>query len=356
VRSAARRSDPPISAPPSLAHILAMAGGAPPESFFQRLHDALRDSFGAAAMTIAQLESSGKGFRTRYSRDRFGSDIDAIVEPPAALASSALGVMPLSSNAAIVTAPLRAGGRCIGYLAVASAAADGFDPAAIEWIERAADVVALVVSAAAFADEASARSDDIRLLLKTARALASERDIEHLFERFFDLVRPIMDAGSFYVALGSWDDGQMTIPFAMDDGARVHLGGKLPIEGSLTGHVFREGIPLIMRTLSDFDAYSSIVRGEGEETQSALIVPMRIEDRTIGVISVQSVSPNAYSERERDLLVAIAEQAAIAVENSQHLNSSALASSSCSPRSRARCPRSYRCASCARPSAARRGA
>ena len=136
-------------------------------------------------------------------------------------------------------------------------------------------MTALVVSAAKSADEASARTDDIRLLLKTARALASERDVERLFERFYDLVRPIMDASSFFVALGSWEDGQMTIPFAMDDDKRVHLGGKLPIEGSLTGHVFREGKPLIIRTLADFDAYASIVRGEGEETQSALVVPMR---------------------------------------------------------------------------------
>jgi diguanylate cyclase (GGDEF)-like protein len=49
---------------------------------------------------------------------------------------------------------------------------------------------------------------------------------------------------------------------------------------------------------------------------------MRIEDRTIGVISVQTVVPNSYTGRERDLLVAIAEQAAIAVENSQHLSNS----------------------------------
>jgi len=299
-----------------------MAGDAPHGSFFARLHGALQDAFGAASMTVAQVEPSGKGFHTRYSRDGRGGDVEPIVDPPSALDLIASGRSSAAVGSGILAVPLRAGGKSIGYLAVAAASAEGFDATAAEWIERAAGVAALIVSASAFADEASARADDIRLLLKTARALASERDIEHLFKRFYDLVHPIMDASSFFVALGSWDDGEMTIPLAMDAGERVHLGGKLPIEGSLTGHVFREGIPLIIRQLSDFDAYSSIVRGEGEETQSALVVPMRVEDRTIGVISVQSISPNAYSERERDLLVAIAEQAAIAVENSQHLTDS----------------------------------
>ncbi|MBV8282973.1 MAG: diguanylate cyclase, partial [Candidatus Eremiobacteraeota bacterium] len=49
----------------------------------------------------------------------------------------------------------------------------------------------------------------------------------------------------------------------------------------------------------------------------ALVVPMSIGARTIGVISVQSSRPHAYTERDRDLVVAVAEQAAIAVENSQ---------------------------------------
>lgn len=305
----------------SVAELLSLAGSSPREDFFVKLHAALAHAFGPVSLTIAQLEAAGSDFLIRYSRDGEGSEIEPIVSGSAAMAALTSSAAH-ASDAGTVIVPLRVEGKRTGYLAAAPSSAKRLGPTAIEWICCAADVTALVVGAAASADEAAARTDDIRLLLKTARALSSERDLEQLFERFYELVCPIMDATSFFVALGSWDDGQMTIPFAMDDSKRVHLGGRLPIEGSLTGHVFREGKPLIIRTLADFDEYSSIVRGEGEETQSALVVPMRIEDRTIGVISVQSLLPGAYSERERDLLVAIAEQAAIAVENSQHLTDS----------------------------------
>ena len=323
MRSVPQRQDEPLTPAPVLADLMTLATQTSSATFFARLHAELQRACGPASLTIADVDPSTRSLRVRYSKDGAGAPIAAVIDPGSA--SSVLAsdpARPLVLDDGCVVAPLRAHGRHSGYLAAAPVKGAHFSAAATAWISSAANVASLVVSAATSADEAAALSDDIRLLLKAARALASERDLEHLFERFYELVRPIMDASSFFVALGSWEDGQMTIPFAMDDNRRVHLGGKLPIEGSLTGHVFREGKPLIIRTLAEFDAYASIIRGEGEETQSALVVPMRIEERTIGVISVQALVPNAYSERERDLLVAIAEQAAIAVENSQHLTSS----------------------------------
>ncbi|HEY7992829.1 MAG TPA: diguanylate cyclase [Candidatus Eremiobacteraceae bacterium] len=311
----------PRSKPPPLASLIRVASTAGHDEFFAHLHAALRREVGHCDLSVCQLDGAGAGFITRYSRADDGSDFDPIitaVDAFALLASS--DAWRQGPNGRFVV-PLRSEGRGIGYVALKTTRP--LDDAAIEWVSGAAGVAALVVGAATSADEALARTEDIRLLLKTARALASERDLEHLFERFHELIKPIMDATSFFVALGSWETGQMTIPFGMDGDDRMAAGGSLPIEASLTGHVFREGRPIIVKTLADFDAYPSVIRGEGADTQSALVVPMRVENRTIGVISVQSLRPGAYTERERDLLAAIAEQAAIAVENSQHLSSSA---------------------------------
>jgi len=308
------------SKPPPLASLIRIASSADHGEFFAHLHATLRREVGHCDLSVCRLDGAGAGFVTRYSRTDDGSDLDPIVTAVDALALlTSSDPWRKASNGRFVV-PLRSEGHRIGYVAIRTT--QPLDDAAVEWVSGAAGVAALVVGAATSADEASARTEDIRLLLKTARALASERDLEHLFERFHELIKPIMDATSFFVALGSWETGQMTIPFGMDGDDRMPVGGSLPIEASLTGHVFREGRPLIIRTLGDFDGYPSVIRGEGEDTQSALVVPMRVESRTIGVISVQSLRPNAYSERERDLLAAIAEQAAIAVENSQHLSSS----------------------------------
>src|SRR5258708_35164076 len=48
--------------------------------------------------------------------------------------------------------------------------------------------------------------------------------------------------------------------------------------------------------------------------RSILIAPMRIQGVVVGALSAQSVKPNAYDEGDLELLVAIANEAAIAIE------------------------------------------
>jgi diguanylate cyclase (GGDEF)-like protein len=156
-------------------------------------------------------------------------------------------------------------------------------------------------------------------MLETARALASERDLRRLFHRLHRLLGGVLDASTFWVALGSWEQGLMTIPYCVDHYRVLDVVEPMPLQGSLCGQVFREGVPLLMRTPEDWKPYPNIMHGDAnsDDVVSALVVPMSIGARTIGVISVQSSRPHAYSERDRDLVVAVAEQAAIAVENSQ---------------------------------------
>jgi signal transduction protein with GAF and PtsI domain len=53
-------------------------------------------------------------------------------------------------------------------------------------------------------------------------------------------------------------------------------------------------------------------------SQSWLGVPMMIGDRVLGVIAVQSVNtPHLYDEHDRDILMTIASQTAITVENAR---------------------------------------
>jgi GAF domain-containing protein len=57
-------------------------------------------------------------------------------------------------------------------------------------------------------------------------------------------------------------------------------------------------------------------------TQSWLGIPMMIGDLVIGMMAVQNPLPNHYTERDRDLLTAVARQSAIAFQNVQLLEES----------------------------------
>ena len=71
----------------------------------------------------------------------------------------------------------------------------------------------------------------------------------------------------------------------------------------LVGDVFKEPAYHIVEELS--------------ETRSELAVPIRFKDKIVGVLDVQSAKPGAFDQDDLFILQAVADQAAIAIENSR---------------------------------------
>ena len=55
-----------------------------------------------------------------------------------------------------------------------------------------------------------------------------------------------------------------------------------------------------------------------EGVRAMMIVPLIVEDRVTGLLSVQSREPGAYDDHQLSVLVTIAQQAAVAIENAKH--------------------------------------
>jgi diguanylate cyclase (GGDEF)-like protein len=319
------------------SRLLALSAG-PEDHFFANLHAVIRDFMDVPILVAATADvTAPDGYRLQYQRNMDERDSLPIIDRKfvnQALRSGRtmlFGRLPklptggyLQSTGdgagSILVAPMRHEGKLLGYIAIRSRREGMYGDLELEYLTAAADLAAVSVRSKLVGDEARARSTELRLMLEAARALSAERDLRRLFSRLHRLVGNVMDAGTFYVALGSWEQGVMTLPYCIDHYKLVDPGGPIPLEGSLSGHVFREGAAIIVRTAEDWRRYPWIERGdETDSPVSALAVPMRIGARTIGVICAQSTRPHAYTERDRDVMVAIAEQAAIAVENSQHL-------------------------------------
>jgi len=317
---------------PFYSSLLSLAVDRPRSEFFASLHEALAERATVDLIEAVGIDAHGV-LRPLYraASAHVASDlqcdqylIDAALESGLAQATGRAGLdSPLMSpvkqrESSFVVAPLHADGVVTGYLVAGAAKPDAYGDAEFGDIMTAADVTSLVVAERQSSETARSRDEELRVLLDTARALSSERDLRNLFGRIHDLVGGIMDASTFFIALVKWDAGTVLIPYCVDVGHRID-GGEYAIENSATGYVLRKGQPMILRTLDDWTSMPELTSGEGEPVQSALFSPLRIGDRIIGVISVQSPAPRAYTDRDLTLLVAVAEQAAIAVEHSEAL-------------------------------------
>ncbi|HET9913855.1 MAG TPA: PAS domain S-box protein [Anaerolineales bacterium] len=81
----------------------------------------------------------------------------------------------------------------------------------------------------------------------------------------------------------------------------------------LSGWAIQTGVPI--RT-GNVNAHPQYIRSHAG-IQSGLYMPLKVGEHVIGVISVESETPNAFSEQDERLLATLANQAAIAFENAR---------------------------------------
>jgi sigma-B regulation protein RsbU (phosphoserine phosphatase) len=85
---------------------------------------------------------------------------------------------------------------------------------------------------------------------------------------------------------------------------------QLKIGQGLIGHVATTGEPVIVSDVLKDPRYVDAHSG----TRSEVVTPIKVDDRVIGVLNLESNQPNAYSKRDLKLLSAFASQAGISVE------------------------------------------
>jgi formate hydrogenlyase transcriptional activator len=95
----------------------------------------------------------------------------------------------------------------------------------------------------------------------------------------------------------------------------IPLGTEWPRQNSRAGWVLDHGVPLItfdLRQPPKFAEHAALVR---EGLRSAVTVPMMVKGKIIGTLNVASRVANGYGSDEASLLLAIAEQVGLAIEN-----------------------------------------
>ena len=151
--------------------------------------------------------------------------------------------------------------------------------------------------------------------------------LQRIYSEIATTMAGLMDARNMYIALSHSDDDQIEFPLVYE------IGKLLPDENKvgdnpyrtrrrgerngLTERLIREKEPLLIS--GDFNAW--VARQPDIDvfpmgTKCWLGAPMMLGDRVIGVIGLQNFErEGVFDEGHRDLLVTIASQAAVAIEN-----------------------------------------
>ncbi len=155
-----------------------------------------------------------------------------------------------------------------------------------------------------------ARSQELSAIQRLAETVGSERQINRLCENTAMEICRTMGAGSVCILLRDELTGDL-VTTASSDG--LTLGGHHPrvkAGDGLLWQVMKSGKPLHL------PGTAAAAQFAGTDANSGLAVPIRTKGKTLGVIyAAVSAKGREFSARDRDLLVGIANHAAVALDN-----------------------------------------
>jgi formate hydrogenlyase transcriptional activator len=221
--------------------------------------------------------------------------------------------------------PLTTAQRRVGGMALGSVAASAYDAADLEFLQQVAAQVAVAVdnalnsqTAQVYQQELARERDRLRLLLEVNNALVSTLDLHHLLSAISACLRRVMNHDYASLALYEPAAQQLrlqALDFPQGKGL-LHEELVFPIEGTPSGQVIVTREPLIVSgaNLNRYEpSVSRLFIAEG--LRSGCIVPLITANRTLGTLSLSSLRPGAFTQEDVDLLMRVANQVAIAIEN-----------------------------------------
>jgi len=221
--------------------------------------------------------------------------------------------------------PLTTAQRRVGALGLGSIQASAYDAADLEFLQQVATQVAVAVdnalnsqNAQVYQQELARERDRLRLLLEVNNALVSTLDLHQLLIAISACLRRVMNHD--YASLGLYEPAAQQVRLQALDFPKskglLHEEMVFPIEGTPSGEVVRTRKPVLI-SAANLDGYETSVSRLfiAEGLRSGCIVPLVTANRTLGTLSLSSLRPGAFSQEDVDLLMRVANQVAIAIEN-----------------------------------------
>ncbi len=215
--------------------------------------------------------------------------------------------------------PLIVGERIVGMLAVDHAQPDFFTPDHVRLAAAFADQVGIAIENARLFTEAEKHAEQLRALRQASHALTSDLNLEVVLQTLTETARQLI--GARYAALAVLDaEGTRSVAQFHTAGlgeARRKRIGKPPQGRGLLGAILREGLPIRLDELAR-DPRSSGFPPHHPPMKSFMGVPIISRGNVMGSLYLtEKTGGQPFTQDDEDLVVGLAADAAIAIENAR---------------------------------------
>jgi signal transduction histidine kinase len=209
--------------------------------------------------------------------------------------------------------PLKIKERVIGTINATSPTADAFSDAAEYLLTTIARQLAVALENARRYQETEKRLAEVSALYQLAQQINASLNIQDVLDSIVWSLKQALECRGCSIALLDPDTNLLEIRTAAGVASKWARDFRLGLGEGIAGRVALEGKPIYVPNTveqKDFIFFDPSVR-------SLLTVPLTLQQRIIGTLTVDSDRAFAFSESDERLLTITATQAAIAIENAQ---------------------------------------
>ena len=156
----------------------------------------------------------------------------------------------------------------------------------------------------------------ISALLAVSRAITSEKYLEDILRLIVTVTAEVMESKICSLMLVD-DDGKLHVKATQSMSKEYNKKRLVELGKGIVGKAAAENRPAIVRDVREEEDYLYRDMARKEGLVSLLSVPLAVKGRVIGVINCYTSRPHDFTEAEVTVLTTIANQAAVAIENTE---------------------------------------
>jgi GAF domain-containing protein len=223
-------------------------------------------------------------------------------------------LLPYVENfASFIGTPLMSKGKVMGALALGTKKKRTFVQDDLDLLFSIGNVIGIAIENAKLYKEVKDKAEHISALYRIAQATKASLNIAELFDTMFVEMRRILTFDRTSINLIK---NEMVEVFALAGEIEIPELGKgtrIPLEKSSTMFIIDRRAGLARRIEATPFYEDAILFEKG--IRSVIQVPLVSKGERIGVLSLESCTPDIYSRRDLDLAQAIADQISTSLEN-----------------------------------------
>ncbi|MEA3489883.1 MAG: GAF domain-containing protein [Candidatus Omnitrophota bacterium] len=163
----------------------------------------------------------------------------------------------------------------------------------------------------------SSDKEYLATLTRISKAITSDLYLEDILKLIVNLTASVMNAKICALWLLDGETRELRIRATQALSKEYLKERSLKVGEGIVGTVAKDKEPIVIQDVLKDNRYKAKKLAKKEGLVSMLSVPMMVKEKVIGVINVYTEKPYEFTRSDIDLLSTVANQAAVAIENTE---------------------------------------